>query len=49
MQMFEPMSEDPTLTLLLRLPPADASLEIEGRDNNGAIYRSSLPAALAAE
>jgi sulfur-oxidizing protein SoxY len=43
LEMFEPMSEDPTLTLMLHLPPTDASLEIEGRDNNGGIYRSSLP------
>lgn len=44
LEMFQPMSEDPTLTLLLRLPANDASLEIEGRDNNGGVYRSSLPA-----
>ena len=44
LEMFEPMSEDPTLTLMVRLPPADSTLEIEGRDNNGGIYRSSLPA-----
>jgi sulfur-oxidizing protein SoxY len=44
LETFEPVSEDPTLTLLLRLPPADTSLEIEGRDNNGGIYRSSIPA-----
>lgn len=43
-EMFEPMAEDPTLTLLLRLPATDASLDVEGRDNNGAIYKSSLPA-----
>jgi sulfur-oxidizing protein SoxY len=43
-EMFEPVSEDPTLTVLVRLPPADSSLEVEGRDNNGRIYRSSLPA-----
>jgi sulfur-oxidizing protein SoxY len=44
LEMFEPMSEDPTLTLLLRMPANDASLEIEGRDNNGGIYRSNLAA-----
>lgn len=44
LEMFEPVSEDPTLTLLLRLPAADAALEIEGRDNNGVEYRSSIPA-----
>jgi sulfur-oxidizing protein SoxY len=44
LEMFEPVSEDPTLTLLLRLPPADATLEIEGHDNNGGQYKSSVPA-----
>lgn len=44
LEMLEPVSEDPTLTLLLRLPANDANLDIEGRDNNGAIYRSRLPA-----
>ena len=44
LEMFEPVAEDPTLTLLVRLPPDDTSLEIEGRDNNGSIYRSSLAA-----
>ncbi len=43
-EMFEPVSEDPTLTLLLRLPATDATLELEGRDNNGGIYKSSIPA-----
>ncbi|MGQ0673825.1 MAG: quinoprotein dehydrogenase-associated SoxYZ-like carrier [Hyphomicrobium sp.] len=44
LKLYEPVSEDPTLTLLLRLPAGDAGLDIEGRDNNGAIFRSSLPA-----
>ncbi|MCZ7594581.1 quinoprotein dehydrogenase-associated SoxYZ-like carrier [Hyphomicrobium sp.] len=44
LEMLQPVSEDPTLTLLLRLPANDARLDIEGRDNNGAIYRSRLPA-----
>ncbi|MEQ1716270.1 MAG: quinoprotein dehydrogenase-associated SoxYZ-like carrier [Hyphomicrobium sp.] len=44
LEIFEPMAEDPTLTLLLRLPAADATLELEGRDNNGGTYRSSVPA-----
>jgi sulfur-oxidizing protein SoxY len=43
-EMFEPVSEDPTLTLLLRMPAADTTLELEGRDNNGGEYRSSIPA-----
>jgi sulfur-oxidizing protein SoxY len=44
LEMFEPVSEDPTLTLLLRLPAADTTLELEGRDNNGGTYKSSIPA-----
>jgi sulfur-oxidizing protein SoxY len=43
-EMFEPVSEDPTLTFLLRLPATDASLELEGHDNNGGLYRSTVPA-----
>jgi sulfur-oxidizing protein SoxY len=44
LDMFEPVAEDPTVTLLLRLPASDATLDVEGRDNNGEVYRSSLPA-----
>ena len=45
LEMFEPFSEDPTVTLMLRLPVEDSTLEIEGRDNNGETYRSKIPAA----
>ena len=44
LELFEPVSEDPTLTLLLRVPTSDSAVDIEGRDNNGEIYRSTLPA-----
>lgn len=44
LEMFEPMSEDPTITLMPRLRPNDSSVDLEGRDNNGAIYRATLPA-----
>jgi sulfur-oxidizing protein SoxY len=44
LEMFEPMSEDPTVTLMPLLAPGDASVETEGRDNNGGIYRSTIPA-----
>lgn len=44
LEMFEPVSEDPTFTLMPQLKPADASIETEARDNNGAVYRSTLPA-----
>lgn len=40
----EPLAEDPTLTLIVRLPSAAHELDIESRDNNGGTYRSSLPA-----
>lgn len=42
-ETFEPVSEDPTMTLMLHVPPSDASIEIDGLDNNGGTYRSSLP------
>lgn len=44
LEMYEPVSQDPTLTLLVRLPAGDTALDVQGRDNNGAIYRSSVPA-----
>lgn len=44
LEMFEPVSEDPTVTLLVRMPPDDGAITIEGRDNNGNIYPSRLPA-----
>lgn len=44
LEMFEPVSEDPTITLMLRLPLADTHVDVEGRDNNGGVYRSSMPA-----
>lgn len=43
-QPFEPLSEDPTLTLLLRLPPGEASVNLDSRDNNGGVYRAVIPA-----
>lgn len=44
LEMFEPVSEDPTITLMVRLSPDDKAVDVEGRDNNGAIYRSLVPA-----
>lgn len=44
LEMFEPVSEDSTLTLLVRLPEHDLALEIEGRDTNGVQYKSRIPA-----
>lgn len=45
LELFEPVSEDPTLTVMLKMPKGDAALTVEGRDNNGSTYRSSIPAA----
>ncbi len=44
LELFEPVSEDPTLTLLLRMAPSDGAVDVEGRDNNGETYRSTIPA-----
>lgn len=44
LEAFEPLSEDPTLTLLLKLPPNESALDVDARDNNGGIYRSRLTA-----
>lgn len=43
-QPFEPVAEDPTLTLLVKIGPADSAVDIDSRDNNGGIYRTSVPA-----
>lgn len=43
-EMHEPVSEDPTLTLKLRMPVTVPSLDLEGRDNNGGVFRSTVPA-----
>lgn len=42
-EMFEPVSEDPTVTLLLDVPTSETGVYVEGRDNNGSIYRSLVP------
>lgn len=43
-ELFEPVSEDPTLTLSVKPQASDASIAVDGRDNNGNIYRSVVPA-----
>lgn len=43
-ELFEPVSEDPTLTLSVKPQATDASVSVDGRDNNGNIYRSVVPA-----
>ncbi len=44
-EIREPVSEDPTFTMIVRLPVSDKALTIDGRDNNGADYRSVIPVA----
>lgn len=40
--MFEPVSQNPTLTLILDMPHEADELSIDSRDNNGVIFRSKL-------
>lgn len=43
-ESFEPVSEDPTLTVLVALPNGEAGVDLTAHDNNGGLYRSFLPA-----
>ena len=43
-EFFEPVSEDPTITLLLNLAPTASAVTVDGRDNSGQIFRASVPA-----
>lgn len=44
LRLAEPVSEDPTLSLQVRLPASATRVEVDGRDNSGAIYQSTIPA-----
>lgn len=44
LEMFEPMSEDPTVTLMVPLAATDSAIDIEGRDIGGGTYRSQISA-----
>jgi sulfur-oxidizing protein SoxY len=44
LDVFEPVGEDPTMTLLLRLPASEGALDLQARDNNGGLFRSRVPA-----
>jgi sulfur-oxidizing protein SoxY len=44
LEMFEPVAEDPTLTLMMKLPAADTEVVVDGRDNNGTTFRAKVPA-----
>lgn len=46
LELFEPVSEDPTMTVMVGLPPMDGSVNVDGRDNNGGVFRSVVPAPL---
>jgi len=43
LELREPVSENPTVTLLLNVPSGESAVKVEGRDNNGSTYRSSIP------
>lgn len=42
LETFEPVSEDPMITLLLKPEAGDPAIDIDGRDNDGTIYRSTV-------
>ncbi len=44
LELFEPVSEDPTVTMLLRVQPSTPSVSIDSRDNNGGVFRATVPA-----
>jgi sulfur-oxidizing protein SoxY len=44
LEVFEPVSEDPTVTVVVTPAATDASVSVDGRDNNGTIYRSVIAA-----
>ena len=44
LELFEPVAEDPVITMLVKLPPAQTAVTIDGRDNNGGMFRSVIPA-----
>lgn len=45
-EMHEPVSEDPVLTLLVDLPGGAPRVDVEAHDNNGGVFRATIPAAL---
>lgn len=46
LELFEPVAEDPTMTVMVRLPQMDGAVNVDGRDNNGGVFRSVVPAPL---
>lgn len=45
-RLAEPVSEDPTLSLQVRLPASATRVDVDGRDNSGGIFKSTIPAPL---
>lgn len=43
LEFFEPVSEDPTVTLDVNVAPNEGEINVDGRDNNGNVYRSKVP------
>lgn len=42
-RLAEPVSEDPTFTLQLSMPLSSPAIRVDGRDNSGSIFKSSVP------
>ncbi len=42
LSMYEPVSQNPTITLVVDLGRDGKGVDIDSRDNNGKIYRASL-------
>jgi sulfur-oxidizing protein SoxY len=43
LELFEPVSEDPVMTLLVKLPASEPAVIVDGRDNNGGTFRATIP------
>lgn len=43
-EMSEPVSEDPTLTMMMRLPAADTAVNFSSRDSSGSVFEAQMPA-----
>lgn len=44
LEMREPVSEDPTLTMMVRLPAGDRAVHVDSRDIDGNQFSSEIPA-----
>jgi sulfur-oxidizing protein SoxY len=41
-EMREPVSEDPTITMMVRLPPSETSIQVDSRDTDGNLFSSTI-------